>query len=249
MRVLLVEDDAVTAQTIELTLAAERMQVYTTDLGDEGTDLAKLYAYDVILLDLNLPDVSGYEVIRTLRQEKVPTPIIVVSGLAGIEDKVRALALGADDYLTKPFHLDELVARICAVVRRANGHHQSIVEYGDFAINLGRKTVAVCGEPLHLTARQYQMLELLVLRQGVTLNKEQFLNHLYGGMDEPEIKIVDVFICKLRRKLAEAGCTGVSIKTVWGRGYTLSTDYKATNHSQNTNSVSGGTAQPSQVTA
>ena len=204
MRVLLIEDDSATAQSIELMLKSENFNVYTTDLGEEGIDLGKLYDYDIILLDLNLPDMSGYEVLRTLRVAKVKTPILILSGMAGIEDKVKGLGFGADDYLTKPFHKDELVARIHAIVRRSKGHAQSVITTGDLVVNLDTKTVEVGGARVHLTGKEYQMLELLSLRKGTTLTKEMFLNHLYGGMDEPELKIIDVFICKLRKKLANA---------------------------------------------
>ena len=201
MRVLLIEDDSATAQSIELMLQSEGFNVYKTDLGEEGVDLGKIYDYDIILLDLNLPDMSGYEVLKTLRVSKVQTPILILSGLAGIEDKVRGLGFGADDYMTKPFHKDELVARIHAIVRRSKGHAQSVIETGELKVNLDTKTVEVNGQRVHLTGKEYQMLELLSLRKGTTLTKEMFLNHLYGGMDEPELKIIDVFICKLRKKL------------------------------------------------
>ena len=221
MRVLLVEDDSAIAQSIELMLKSESFNVYSTDLGEEGVDLGKLYDYDIILLDLNLPDMSGYEVLRTLRLSKIKTPILILSGMAGIEDKVRGLGFGADDYMTKPFHKDELVARINAIVRRSKGHAQSIITTGDLKVNLDTKTVEVNGSRVHLTGKEYQMLELLSLRKGTTLTKEMFLNHLYGGMDEPELKIIDVFICKLRKKLSHA-CDGANyIETVWGRGYVL----------------------------
>jgi len=221
MRVLLIEDDSATAQSIELMLKSESFNVYTTDLGEEGVDLGKLYDYDIILLDLNLPDMSGYEVLRSLRVAKVKTPILILSGLAGIEDKVRGLGFGADDYLTKPFHKDELIARTHAVVRRSKGHAQAIIHTGEIAVNLDAKTVEVDGHRVHLTGKEYQMLELLSLRKGTTLTKEMFLNHLYGGMDEPELKIIDVFICKLRKKLAAATEGANYIETVWGRGYVL----------------------------
>jgi two-component system cell cycle response regulator CtrA len=217
MRVLLIEDDSATAQSIELMLKSESFNVYTTDLGEEGVDLGKLYDYDIILLDLNLPDMSGFEVLRSLRVSKVKTPILILSGLAGIEDKVRGLGFGADDYMTKPFHKDELIARIHAIVRRSKGHAQSVINTGD----LDTKTVEVGGQRVHLTGKEYQMLELLSLRKGTTLTKEMFLNHLYGGMDEPELKIIDVFICKLRKKLANASSGKNYIETVWGRGYVL----------------------------
>ena len=164
---------------------------------------------------------SGYEVLQTLRVAKVKTPILILSGLAGIEDKVKGLGFGADDYMTKPFHKDELVARIHAIVRRSKGHAQSVITTGELTVNLDTKTVEVDGQRVHLTGKEYQMLELLSLRKGTTLTKEMFLNHLYGGMDEPELKIIDVFICKLRKKLASATGGENYIETVWGRGYVL----------------------------
>ena len=221
MRVLLIEDDASVAQSIELMLKSESFTTDTTDLGEEGIDLGKLYDYDIILLDLNLPDISGYEVLRTLRASKIKTPILILSGMAGIEDKVKGLGFGADDYLTKPFHKDELVARIQAIVRRSKGHAQSVITTDDLAVNLDQKTVTIAGNRVHLTGKEYGMLELLALRKGTTLTKEMFLNHLYGGMDEPELKIIDVFICKLRKKLANASQGRNYIETVWGRGYVL----------------------------
>ncbi len=202
MRVLLIEDDSATAQSIELMLQSEGFNVYTTDLGEEGVDLGKLYDYDIILLDLNLPDMSGYEVLKTLARRKVADadPDPVGPGRRSTT-RCAGLGFGADDYMTKPFHKDELVARIQAIVRRSKGHAQSVIETGDLKVNLDTKTVDVNGQRVHLTGKEYQMLELLSLRKGTTLTKEMFLNHLYGGMDEPELKIIDVFICKLRKKL------------------------------------------------
>jgi two-component system cell cycle response regulator CtrA len=221
MRVLLIEDDSSTAQSIELMLKGEHFNVYTTDLGVEGVDLGKLYDYDIILLDLNLPDISGYEVLRSLRRANVKTPVLILSGLAAIEDKVKGLGYGADDYVSKPFHRDELVARIQAIVRRSKGHAQSLITTGDLVVNLDQKMVEIAGTRLNLTGKEYQMLELLALRKGTTLTKEMFLNQMYGGMDEPEAKIIDVFICKLRKKLAYASQGRNYIETVWGRGYVL----------------------------
>ena len=221
MRVLIIEDDISTAQSIELMLKSESFNVYTTNLGEEGIDLGKVYDYDIILLDLNLPDMSGFEVLRSLRASKVRTPTLILSGLAGIEDKVKGFGFGADDYMTKPFRKEELVARILAVVRRSKGHAQSLVQSGDLGINLDSKTVEINGARVHLTGKECQMLELLSLRKGMTLTKEMFLNHLYGGIDEPEMKIIDVFMCKLRKKLANASGGKNYIETVWGRGYVL----------------------------
>ena len=221
MRVLLIEDDSSTAQLIELMLRSENFHVYTTDLGEEGVDVGKLYDYDIILLDLNLPDMPGFEVLRSLRVSKVKTPILILSGLAGIDNKVRGFGFGADDYMTKPFHKDELVARIHAVVRRSKGHAQSVIQTGDLVVNLDTKTVEINGTRVHVTRKEYQMLELFSLRKSMTLSKEVFLNHLYGGVDEPEQKIIDVFICKLRKKLAKASNGKDYFETVWGRGYKL----------------------------
>src|SRR5580700_4496077 len=173
------------------------------------------------MLDLNLPDMSGFEVLRSLRVSKVETPILILSGLAGIEDKVNGLGFGGDDYMTKPFHKDELVARIHAIVRRSKGHAQSVIQIGDLVVNLDSKTVEVGGQRVNFTGKEYQMLELLSLRKGMTITKEMFLNHLYGGMDEPEVKIIDVFMCKLRKKLANASMGKNNIETIWGRGYVL----------------------------
>ena len=220
MRILLVEDDKAIARGIEMMLKSEGFNIYTTDLGEEGIDLGKIYDYDLILLDLNLPDMSGMDVLRTLRVARIDTPIMILSGSTEIDTKVKTLGGGADDYMTKPFHREELVARIHAVVRRSKGHAQSVIRTGEIAVNLDGKTVEAKGVRVHLTGKEYQMLELLSLRKGTTLTKEMFLNHLYGGMDEPELKIIDVFICKLRKKL-KAAADDHHIETVWGRGYVL----------------------------
>ncbi len=221
MRVLLIEDDRAAARSIELMLKSQSINVYTTHLGEEGIDLGKLYDYDIILLDLNLPDMSGFDVLRALRVSKVETPILILSGLAGIEDKCKGLGFGADDYVTKPFHKDELIARIHAIVRRSQGYAQSVIEIGDLILNLDSKTVEAFGGRVHFTVKEYQMLELLCLHKDRPVTKEMFFNHLYGGMDEPESKIIDVFICKLRKKLANASMGKNYIETIWGRGYVL----------------------------
>jgi two-component system, cell cycle response regulator CtrA len=221
MRVLLIEDDTAMAKSIDLMLQGDGFNVYGTDLGEEGLDLGKIYDYDIIVLDLNLPDMHGYDVLKKLRVAKVETPILILSGMAEPDDKVRGLGFGADDYMTKPFDKRELVARIHAIVRRSKGHSQSIIKTGKLSVNLDSRAVEVEGQRLHLTGKEYAMLELLSLRKGTTLTKEMFLNHLYGGMDEPELKIIDVFICKLRKKLANATGGEHYIETVWGRGYVL----------------------------
>jgi two-component system cell cycle response regulator CtrA len=221
MRVLLVEDDSLISRSVQLMLKSENMVVDTTDLGEDAIEIAKLYDYDIILLDLILPDMEGTEVLRRLRASRITTPVLILSGLSQLENKLRCLGSGADDYLTKPYDKRELIARIQAIVRRSKGHAQSEIRTGKLAVNLAARTVSVNGQPLHLTGKEYGILELLSLRKGTTLTKEMFLNHLYGGLDEPELKIIDVFICKLRKKLATATAGEHYIETVWGRGYVL----------------------------
>jgi two-component system cell cycle response regulator CtrA len=221
MRVLLVEDDSSIAKLVELTLRAEGFVVDTTDLGEDGLEIGKLYDYDIIILDLMLPDMDGYEVLRRLRAAHILTPILILSGLNEISDKVKGLGFGADDYLTKPFNKSELVARVQAIIRRSKGHAESIIRTGRMIVNLQTRTVEIDNRPIRLTGKEYAILELLSLRKGSTLTKEMFLNHLYGGIDEPELKIIDVFICKLRKKLSNV-LDGINyIETVWGRGYVL----------------------------
>jgi two-component system cell cycle response regulator CtrA len=222
MRVLLVEDDKPTVQSIELMLKSDGYVVDSTDLGEEGLEIGKLYEYDIIILDIGLPDIDGYEVLKRLRAAKVETPILILSGFAELDSKIKGLGFGADDYLTKPFDKRELMARLQAIVRRSQGHAHSIIKTGPIEVNLDARTVNVDGKPLHLTGKEYGIMELLSLRKGSTLTKEMFLNHLYGGMDEPEVKIIDVFICKLRKKIAKLSKPGEQcIETVWGRGYVL----------------------------
>ncbi len=221
MRILLIEDDSATAQSIQLMLKSEGYICDTTDLGEDGLEIGKLYDYDIMILDLMLPDIDGYEVVRRLREARVETPIMILSGLSEADNKIKGLGVGADDYLTKPFDKRELVARVQAIVRRSKGHADSVIKTGKLEVNLDARTVEVGAKPVHLTGKEYGILELLSLRKGTTLTKEMFLNHLYGGMDEPELKIIDVFVCKLRKKLSQASEGANYIETVWGRGYVL----------------------------
>ncbi len=221
MRVLLIEDNVTTAAMIEAVLRKENFIVETTDLGEDGLEIGKLYDYDIIILDLRLPDIDGYEVLRRLRAARVRTPVLILSGLVELDAKIKGLGFGADDFLTKPFDRRELIARIQAIVRRSKGHPESTIHIGKLVLNLGSHIATIDDQPLHLTAKEYGILELLSLRKGTTLTKEMILNHLYGGMDEPELKIIDVFICKLRKKLRQATGGEHYIETVWGRGYVL----------------------------
>jgi two-component system cell cycle response regulator CtrA len=220
MRVLLIEDEPTVSRSIQLALTRANLTVYATDLGEEGIDLAKIYDYDLILLDLHLPDMDGHKVLRQIRLS-VDTPVLILSGADDADNKLHGFANGADDYLTKPFHGEELVARIHAIVRRSQGHAQSVIRTGPISLNLNDKTVEVAGKRVPLTNKEYQILELLSLRKNTTMTKEMFLNHLYGGIDEPELKIIDVFICKLRKKLSDAIDGDTCVHTVWGQGYVL----------------------------
>jgi two-component system cell cycle response regulator CtrA len=221
MRVLLIEDEVTTSAKIEVMLQNEGIVCDVADLGEDGLQQGKLYDYDIIILDLLLPDLDGYEVLRRLRAAKVRTPVLILSGLDTLNDKVKGLGFGADDFLTKPFDHRELVARIQSIVRRSTGHADSTIRTGKLLVNLDRRIVTIDDQPLHLTGKEYAIFELLSLRKGTALTKEMMLNHLYGGMDEPELKIIDVFICKLRKKLVQATNGENYIETIWGRGYAL----------------------------
>jgi two-component system cell cycle response regulator CtrA len=221
MRVLLIEDDPTVSKSVELMLQSTNIVCDVTNLGEEGVEISKLYDYDIIILDLMLPDMNGFDVIKRLRNASVKTPILILSGLTETDDKIKGFGIGADDYLTKPFNKNELIARLNAIVRRARGHADAAIKIGRLTINLQTRIAEVDGEPLPLTSKEYAILELLAMRKGSTLKKEMFLNHLYGGLDEPELKIIDVFVCKLRKKLAQALDGDFCIETIWGRGYVL----------------------------
>jgi two-component system, cell cycle response regulator CtrA len=221
MHILLVEDNPVAAKSIELKLVAEGHNVFVTDLGEDAIELTSVYDYDLMLLDLDLSDMEGLDVLRAVRAKKIRTPVIILTASGDIETKVKALGAGADDFITKPFHKAELAARINAVVRRSRGHSESIIRTGNIALNIDTRTAEVCGQPVHLTPSEYKVLELLSLRKNSVLTKEMCLNHLYNGLKEPEVKIIDVFICKLRKKLAAVAEGDNQIETVWGGGYML----------------------------
>ena len=221
MQILVIEDDPEVSRSVALMLETDSCSVRTAGLGEEGVELAKLNGYSIILLDLNLPDCSGYEVLRALRTAGVNTPVLILSGLNAIADKVKGFEFGADDYLTKPFHKDELLARVHAVVRRADRPAETVVQCGDLIIYLEGKRAEIAGQPVPLTKKEFEVLELLALRHGMAISKETFLDHLYGGRDEPGQKIVDVFLCKLRKKLAALSGGTEYIETVCGRGYML----------------------------
>jgi two-component system cell cycle response regulator CtrA len=222
MRVLLIEDDRAMARSVELMLDEAGFEHETAGTGETALEYARTYEFDVVMLDLTLPDLHGHEVLKQLRMLRINTPVLILSGDSETGTKVTGFGAGADDYVTKPFDKSELMARIHALVRRSQGHAQSVIVTGPVAIDLAARTVEVAGRRVGLTGKEYAILEMLSLRKGMTLTKEMFLTHLYGGRDEPELKIIDVFICKLRKKLFLAGApTSGCIETVWGRGYSL----------------------------
>jgi two-component system cell cycle response regulator CtrA len=222
VRVLLVEDDRLMARSVELILDEAGLDHETAATGEAALEYARIYEFDMVLLDLTLPDISGHEVLKQLRQLRISTPVLILSGDSETGTKVIGFGAGADDYVTKPFDKAELLARIHALVRRSQGHAQSVIITGPVSIDLAARTVSVNGRRVGLTGKEYAILEMLSLRKGMTLTKEMFLTHLYGGRDEPELKIIDVFVCKLRKKLHEAGAPSSGcIETVWGRGYAL----------------------------
>jgi two-component system cell cycle response regulator CtrA len=220
MRVLLIEDEPNTARSVELAFAAEGIVCDTVAYGEDGFDLGSRYEYDIIVLDMMLPDVSGFEVLKKFRARNIKTPVLILSGLTSSENKIKGLNYGADDYVTKPFNHREIIERIRAIVRRSKGHSDSVMQIGELTIDINRKHVSLSGKDVALTNKEYSILELMAMRKGTPVKKETFLNHLYGGIDEPELKIIDVFVCKLRKKLQDMSGTNY-IETLWGRGYML----------------------------
>ena len=220
MRALIVDHQFTQVREIVSLLKSAGGVVDQVDNGEEALDLSRHYDYDIALVELLLPDMEGYEVVRRMRNLHNDTPVIVLSELSRPQAKIKAFAVGADDFIIKPFNSGELLARIHAIIRRSKGFSHASLEVGPLVLNLDRQEVTVNGKMVHLTNKEYAILELLVLRKGMALSKETFLNHLYGGLDEPEIKIIDVFVCKLRKKLAQAGANNL-IGTIWGRGYIL----------------------------
>ena len=196
------------------------VNVEQTETGREALAYLRLYDYDLLLIDLNLPDLPGHEVVRMIRAAGYATPIVVLADTATVEQKVRTLDQGADDFIITPCDTQELLAHLRAVLRRSQGHATSILRAGPVELRMDRREVFVNSELLPLTRREFNVLELLFLKRGVILNKTALLNHLYCGIEEPEIKSIDVTICRVRKKLAEAGVTNL-IDTVWGCGYIL----------------------------
>lgn len=236
MKVLLVEDDSATVKLVELILKSEGYHCDVVFLGREGLDITSVYKYDAIIIDIVLPDLDGLELLKRIRDSGVKTPILILSGLNDPLTKVNGFGNGADDYLTKPFNRSELIARIQAMVRRSKGYASPVIPlHNNAVINTEKRIVEAHGSIVPLTSKEYTILEFLAVSRGKVISKEMFLNAIYGGIDEPETKIIDVFICKLRRKLAEAvgDNAGDIIETVWGRGYMIRSFQSNTSNAEN----------------
>jgi two-component system, cell cycle response regulator CtrA len=221
MRALIAAGDVFVTSRIRAMLAKENLICDSTDFSQDGLLLDRHYDYDIILLHLTVADIEGYKLLQRLRAARVDTPILILSNRGDLDAKVKFLRFGADDFMIKPFDRRELVARILAIVRRSKGHCESTIRTGKLAVNLDTRVVTVDALPVHLTPKEYGILELLSLRKGTILTKGVFLNHLYGGVDEPQPKIVDILICTLRKKLARATGGSHYIETVRGSGYVL----------------------------
>lgn len=221
MHVLVIEDDRIVNQNIVILLRREGIITESVYSGREGLELLKLYEYDLVVLDLMLPDLPGADVLKQMRQANIMTPVLILSGINMPTKKVECFSVGADDYMTKPYDRSELVARVKAIVRRSRGLADNVIKVGRMTINLNAKKVFIDETLLPLTAKEYALVELLALKKGGTVSKESFLSQIYGGMDEPEIKIIDVFLCKIRQKIKKITGGETYIHTSWGRGYTL----------------------------
>ena len=228
-KILLVDDDVKAASSLQIALL-EHMKI-SSDICDnikDAYEMAKSTFYEIILLDLVFKKerVVAHDLIWKFRLAKIKSPIIVLSALWAIESKIRSLGFGADDYLVKPYNTVELIARIQALSRRFRGLDSSVYKIGPLSVHLDNKEVYCYNTPIILTGKEYAILEILVTRNGI-VPKEVFLNNLYGGIDEPEMKIIDVFVCKLRKKLITASGGVDFIQTVWGRGYQLNRNIKS----------------------
>ena len=221
MRILIIEDDALLAERIQEIIEEAGHEVNHALTGEEGLSLAEMESHNVIILDMGLPDMSGNDITKALRNASNNVPILVLSARTQLEDKLAALDLGADDFMIKPFHRDELLARLHALLRRSEGLNSHVVQIGDLQIDIRNKQLLVENKPVTLTRKEFEILELLAMSQGRPVEKSTLMNHLYGSNDEPEIKIIDVFICTLRKKLAEYNKGRHCIETVRGRGYAL----------------------------
>lgn len=221
MRILLIEDDQSLGKVLSLALGEHGMTVDHVVSGEEALEMIALYEYQTVVLDLGLPDIQGEKVLSHLRSNRQQVPVLVMSAREDLESRLFCLNGGADDFLVKPFDTNEIIARIKALVRRANGHAQSSFQVGEITVDLSKCDVTAKSGNLEITNKEYKILEILCLRHGGVVSKDNLLNHLYDGMDDPDAKIIDVFMCNLRKKFKNAGIQAPIIETLWGRGYRI----------------------------
>jgi len=224
MRILLAEDDAMLAQAVTRALQQSAHTVHAAASGEEADAALAGNDYDLVLLDLNLPRLDGFEVLRRLRQRRAGVPVLVISVRDSLEDRVAGLDLGADDYLPKPFHLSELEARVRALIRRAHGVARPELVHGRLRLDVAGRRLYDGEQPVELSAREFAVIELLLMREGRVVTKQQILEHLYGWDEGTSSNTVDVFVYRLRRKLE---ASGVPIRTVRGMGYLIDRPHAA----------------------
>jgi two-component system response regulator PhoP len=218
VRILLVEDEAALRETLAARLKRDGYAVDVAADGEEGLYLGKEVPFDVAIIDLGLPRMSGMDLVTELRKAGRKYPILILTARAGWQDKVEGLKTGADDYLVKPFHVEELLARINALVRRASGWTRSTLECGPIVLDTTAQTVAVNGTGVELTSYEYKVLEYLMLHAGELVSKADLTEHIYQQDFDRDSNVLEVFIGRLRKKLDPDNALK-PIETVRGRGY------------------------------
>lgn len=220
MRVLVVEDEETLREQLQARLKKEGYSVDAAGDGEDGYYLGREYPFDLAVIDLGLPKLSGIELIRRLRGEERGFPILILTARGNWQDKVEGLEAGADDYLVKPFHMEELLARLNALLRRSAGYSSPVIENGPLRLNTATQAVSVDGEEVNLTAYEYKVLEYLMLHPGKVISKTELTEHIYDQDFDRDSNVLEVFIRRLRRKLDPEGELQ-PIETLRGRGYRL----------------------------
>lgn len=218
MRILLVEDDKILADALCRALVQTAYAVDVVGTGEAADHALAMATYDLVILDVGLPGLSGLDVLRRLRARKSPVPVLMLTALDALADRVRGLDLGADDYLSKPFDLPELEARVRALLRRGSANPTPYLHHGRLTLDTVGRRVYYDKAPIELSARELAVLELLLLREGRVVSKEHMVNHLYGWGDEVGANAIEVYVYRIRKKLEPFGC---EIRTVRGMGYLM----------------------------
>lgn len=218
MRLLIVEDHPILADGLIRALKSADYAVDHAATGEQADHMLTAQNYDAVVLDIGLPKLDGYEVLRRMRRKGSRTPVLLLTARDALEDRVKGLDLGADDYLTKPYDLPELEARVRALIRRGQSGGGSELVHGDLSLDTAGRRATIKGKPLELSARELGVLEVLMLRTGRVVNKEQLAEQLYGWGEEVGANAIEVYIHRLRKKLEPAG---ISVRTIRGLGYLL----------------------------